>query len=622
MQKEFQLTVDIEKKILTPSFEVNTLDLKTIKLKITITRGMTLVDLTGITVRMSIRKPDGNVLFQDCQITNAKGGQVEITLENQAYVLPGSYSAEIMCFKGSDKVAVTGSFSYRSIKGIMDDKAVESKSEFTAITGMIKDTQDTIEDLRKNGTGIDAQARQEVQQVTEKLAEIAMLPQLSGRNNGKVINDTIQTVKNLGGGTVLLPKGEIEVEAPIRMESQVILKGSGRDVTILRPTFSSGNVIEGGSSMKQKPRIEDLTIKPGSYQYGLIGINYKYFQYASVHRVDVWRCGVGYDYDGSVGCYYNKQMETRAIGCAYGWRSKDAGGVARANANETDDLTIISPVIGVFHDSGNTNILRNIKIESLEGSASHPTVDPNGSPVTEADRWVLKLTRGTGNRFEKFRSEFNGNLVSTGNTYGNFLKDFYCNYNGNSGDFIEFVEQPTNRWQTNNLDDVELGYSMPVLTHKYFSRRSRLGQEIQFPPQISMTPRDSAGAPTSGKKGLMRMDSNADLFVATADNAFKKIFYEAMATYNQKGLVYFSKNSANVEERTIAAGTHTSIGISLSGMQTTDSINLSTTVRVPNGLIVHPPQIQNYTVVVFVYNPTNSPVVLPAGTWTAAYTRV
>ena len=44
LQKDFQLTVDIENKIRTPSFEVNTLDLKTVRLQITIIQGMKLVD--------------------------------------------------------------------------------------------------------------------------------------------------------------------------------------------------------------------------------------------------------------------------------------------------------------------------------------------------------------------------------------------------------------------------------------------------------------------------------------------------------------------------------------------------------------------------------------------------
>lgn len=189
MQKDFQLTVDIENKIRTPSFEVNTLDLKTVRLQITIIQGMSLVDLTGITVRMSIQKPDKNVLFQDCKVVNAKAGLVEIVLDNQAYLLPGKYNAELMCFQGAEIVAVTGSFSYSSSKGILTDEAVESKSEFTAITGKIKEVEDVVTDLRENGTGIDAQARADIGDIGKKLTGFVNLKEFGAAGDG-VTDDT------------------------------------------------------------------------------------------------------------------------------------------------------------------------------------------------------------------------------------------------------------------------------------------------------------------------------------------------------------------------------------------------------------------------------------------------
>lgn len=171
MQKVFNVAVDIGRKLPAPAFEVNTNDLKSVKLLITITNGQTLLDLTDTTVRIAIRKPDNHIIFQDCTVKDATNGQVEIILENQAYITPGTHTAEIMCYKGSEVVAVSGTFSYKSTKGIMNDEAVESKSEFTTITGMLKDVQDTIDDVRENGTGIDAQARKGVEDVTAALAE-------------------------------------------------------------------------------------------------------------------------------------------------------------------------------------------------------------------------------------------------------------------------------------------------------------------------------------------------------------------------------------------------------------------------------------------------------------------
>ena len=175
MQKQYKIKVDITKKYAMPAFEVNTNDLKSIRLSIEVLNGASPLDLKDKTVRIAIRKPDNHIVFQDCTITDATNGQVEVILENQAYITPGTHTAEIMCYKGKDVVAVSGTFSYKSSKGIMNDEAVESKSEFTAINRTIEEAERILEDLRENGggVGVDEQARQGIQEVTAQLADTA-----------------------------------------------------------------------------------------------------------------------------------------------------------------------------------------------------------------------------------------------------------------------------------------------------------------------------------------------------------------------------------------------------------------------------------------------------------------
>ena len=187
MQKVFNIAVDIRSKIPAPAFEVNTNDLKSVKLEITITNGQSLLDLTNVTPRIGIRKPDNEVIFQDCEIVDAKAGKVQIVLENQAYLAPGTHTAEIMCYKGSDVVAVTGTFSYKSTKGIMNDKAIESKSEFTAIDRKLIEVQEILEDARENGTGVDAQARKDLQNVSAQITELEGQKVDEVVSNGRVL---------------------------------------------------------------------------------------------------------------------------------------------------------------------------------------------------------------------------------------------------------------------------------------------------------------------------------------------------------------------------------------------------------------------------------------------------
>lgn len=166
--KAFSLVVDTVKPMQNAVFNVNTNDLKSVKLLIKIVKAGTPIDLTGATVRVAIKKPDRKSVLQDGTVTNATGGKFEVVLDTQAYVISGNHEAEVMIYYGSDVVAVTSDFKYFAKKGIVDSSTVESTNEFQSITKAINDAQYLIEDLRTNGTGIDAEARSELWKKTDK----------------------------------------------------------------------------------------------------------------------------------------------------------------------------------------------------------------------------------------------------------------------------------------------------------------------------------------------------------------------------------------------------------------------------------------------------------------------
>ncbi len=242
-------------------------------------------------------------------------------------------------------------------------------------------------------------------------------------DDSAAINSTIEYVSSLGGGTALLPRGKYLISKKILLLSKVGLDGVGRDATAIVPSFTEGDVIGGEITTKFQPSVTNLSIRPPKYANRLVGINFKYLQYGTVNRVDVYNCGIAFYLDESLGCYYNRGFESRTVTCGWGVVTADSGGVGRANANEFRDITHISPIIGTLHKSGNTNIFWNIKVETLVNNET-PTIDYDGNTVGPSGRWVFKTTNGTGSVFEKFRAEFEGNLVSLGKTYGHYLKDF------------------------------------------------------------------------------------------------------------------------------------------------------------------------------------------------------
>lgn len=171
--KTYNVLLDTIVTTSNPAFNVNTNDLKTVKLNILINQGKEPLDLTGATVRLAIKKPDKKTVLQDCTIVDPLTGSCEIILDTQAYAVEGSYAAEVMVYYETDTVAVTSSFNYTAKKGILNDDTIESTNEWQSITQAIADNEALLTDLRTNGTGIDTQARADIQTVTTQLAQSA-----------------------------------------------------------------------------------------------------------------------------------------------------------------------------------------------------------------------------------------------------------------------------------------------------------------------------------------------------------------------------------------------------------------------------------------------------------------
>ncbi len=90
------------------------------------------VDLTDATVRLTVQKPSGLTVFQDCEVTEPLVGTCQVLLSNQAYLEIGSYIGELVITK-ADITAVTRSFVYTSLDAILDDETLESSNEWQAI---------------------------------------------------------------------------------------------------------------------------------------------------------------------------------------------------------------------------------------------------------------------------------------------------------------------------------------------------------------------------------------------------------------------------------------------------------------------------------------------------------
>ena len=88
--------------------------------------------MTGSEVRLSVLKPSGLTVFQDCVITDALNGRCEVLLTNQAFIEAGAHTGELVAVKG-EIISITRSFEFVSLTAITNDQALESSNDWEAL---------------------------------------------------------------------------------------------------------------------------------------------------------------------------------------------------------------------------------------------------------------------------------------------------------------------------------------------------------------------------------------------------------------------------------------------------------------------------------------------------------
>ncbi|HSW75676.1 MAG TPA: BppU family phage baseplate upper protein [Candidatus Saccharimonadales bacterium] len=137
IDKSFEITLDTEKELYQgsiPLFNVSRNDFETVELLFTINQDDQRVDLTDCTVEMAVKKPSGLTVYQQCDVTNAAGGEAIATLSIQGYVEYGIHTAEVYVRTGN-QLAVTCPFYYASREAIMvaEADAIESVNDWSSL---------------------------------------------------------------------------------------------------------------------------------------------------------------------------------------------------------------------------------------------------------------------------------------------------------------------------------------------------------------------------------------------------------------------------------------------------------------------------------------------------------
>lgn len=91
------------------------------------------VNATGNTAVIVFRKPDGTTVYQNLTAINTALGKFSCVLSSQTIVVPGEIKAEVTLYEGTKRVTSTR-FKFLVRKALLDETAVQSSNEFSALT--------------------------------------------------------------------------------------------------------------------------------------------------------------------------------------------------------------------------------------------------------------------------------------------------------------------------------------------------------------------------------------------------------------------------------------------------------------------------------------------------------
>lgn len=133
MQKKYSyITIDLDKKIYTKLKAVQG-DSKSRYILVNLIDNNLYYDLSTVTVKIYGVKKDKTIFFNNATIVNATKGQFEIELTNQALAVAGDLKIQILILGPNQEKLSTFSFFIEVVESIIDDTAIESSNEFTAL---------------------------------------------------------------------------------------------------------------------------------------------------------------------------------------------------------------------------------------------------------------------------------------------------------------------------------------------------------------------------------------------------------------------------------------------------------------------------------------------------------
>ncbi|URZ16851.1 BppU family phage baseplate upper protein [Clostridium felsineum] len=153
--REYTFMLNATTEFLQPPFLVKQSDSGSNIFNIQLIKDYSPVNLTGLILKFTVKKPDGNIIFQTPTVTDATTGQIKVVLTAQTLAVSGTANAEVSVYDNSGNRLTFFEFSFLIKANIDPTNAIESSGEFPAMTELVAhshwhDNKPVLDDIPDN----------------------------------------------------------------------------------------------------------------------------------------------------------------------------------------------------------------------------------------------------------------------------------------------------------------------------------------------------------------------------------------------------------------------------------------------------------------------------------------
>ena len=217
------------------------------------------VDLTGVTVSIYAKKPDGKKVFNNVTIEDKTNGIILAELTSQILAVEGLVKLTLLLVKNDSKLC-SKQFLLNVDSTIVDDTAIESTNEFTALTTALGKVNNIDSRFESINSSLDKKANK------DDVAKISVgTPLFASSITGMI--DTTKNYVNTSDGYIYIYSGGIWTKSTVQYQSTGIADKSvtsekldNKIISFIKITddIFNGGVISSSTTL-------DNTIKTGYY---------------------------------------------------------------------------------------------------------------------------------------------------------------------------------------------------------------------------------------------------------------------------------------------------------------------------------------------------------------------